>query len=136
MSHPFLSDEWIAAARQIRERHHGTVELPGGGSIRMNQIITDVPFGDGTIESHLDTSSGTLVFELGHLEEPDLTVTTDYETAKMIFVDQDPAAGMQAFLQGRIKINGDLMKLMAMQAAIPASEEAQAAADEIRAITA
>ena len=31
--------------------------------------------------------------ELGELDGADLTVTTDYETARKVFVDQDQAAG-------------------------------------------
>ena len=53
--------------------------------------------------------------ESGQLETPDLTVTTDYDTAKKIFVDQDQAGGMQAFMAGKIKVQGDMMKMMAMQ---------------------
>ncbi len=50
------------------------------------------------------------------LENPDLTVTVDYETAKAIFVEQNPQAGMQAFMAGKIKVQGDMTKLMAIQA--------------------
>lgn len=136
MTYPFLSDEWIAAAREIRARHAGDeVEVPGQ-PIRMNQVITDVPFGEGTIHSYLDTSSGALVLELGELDEPDLTVTTDWETAKTVFVDQDIAAATQAFLQGRIKVQGDMMKLMTMQTSMAGSPAAVEAAKELQAITA
>ena len=48
----------------------------------MNQVITDVPFGDGDVKLYLDTSSGELEMESGELETPDLTMTTDYDTAK------------------------------------------------------
>jgi len=82
----------------------------------MNQVITDVPFGTGTVESHMDSSSGEMEFELGHVAEPDVTVTVDYATAKAIFVDQNPQAGMQAFMAGKVKVQGDLAKLMASQA--------------------
>ncbi len=136
MAHPFLSDEWIEAAREIRARHAGDdVEVPDI-PIRMNQVITDVPFGDGIVHSYLDTSAGALVLELGELDEPDLTVTTDWETAKTVFVDQDIAAATQAFLQGRIKVQGDMMKLMQMQLSVGASPAAAAAAHELRDITA
>ena len=37
----------------------------------------------------------------GHLDDADVTVTTDYETAKALFVEQDAAAGMQAFMPAR-----------------------------------
>ena len=40
-------------------------------------------------------------------------------TAKAIFVEQDPSAGMQAFMAGKIKVEGDMTKLLAMQASAP-----------------
>jgi len=134
MSFPFLSDEWMAAAKEIRDRHAGEAP-PITQSLRINQVVTGAPFGDGTVESHLDTSSGQLVMEHGHLDEPDVTVTTDYETAKALFVDQDAAAGMQAFLAGKVQVQGDMMKLLAMQTAMPADDLANQIADEIKAIT-
>ncbi len=111
-AHPFLSDEWIAAARKIREEHAGG-GIPVPTAVRMTQVITDVPFGDGPVEAHLDTSSGELVMELGHVENPDVTVTLEYDTARAIFVDGTAQAGMQAFMQGKIRVDGDLAKLIA-----------------------
>jgi len=101
----------------------------------MNQVVTDVPFGSGTIHSHLDTTSGELSMELGHLDGVDLTVTTDYATAKDIFVGRDPQLGMQAFISGRVKVVGDMTKLLAMQATVPDDEFARQVAEEIQAIT-
>jgi putative sterol carrier protein len=134
MSHPFLSDEWMAAAKEIREKYAGqTTKVTQ--SLRINQVVTGVPFGEGTVESYLDTSSGDVVMDLGRLEDADVTVTTDYATAKAIFVDQDAAAGMQAFMTGKVQVQGDMMKLMAMQTAMPSDEASRQIADEIKAIT-
>ena len=114
--YPFLSDEWVAEARRIRAEFKGKApEIPV--SVRMNQIIRDVPFGDGTIEAHVDTSSGELEMETGHLESPDLTITIGYDTAKAILIDGDAQAAMQAFLGGKIKVDGDITKLLALQSA-------------------
>ncbi len=110
---PFLSAAWIDAARAIRDEYAGRV-APPPVSLRMNQVITDGP--DGTIEAHLDTSNGDTRIELGHVESPDLTVTTDYATARSVFALADPAVAMQAFMAGKIRIEGDLAKLMALQA--------------------
>jgi putative sterol carrier protein len=85
----------------------------------MNQVITDVPFGSGSIDAHMDTSGGDVQMDIGHLENPDLTVTLDYATAKAILVDGNPQAGMQAFMAGKIKVQGDMTKLMAMQSGTP-----------------
>ena len=83
----------------------------------------------------MDTTGGELEMDLGHLDDPDLTVTVDYATAKAIFVDQNPQAGMQAFMAGKVKVQGDMTKLMAMQQATP-DPDAQAMADKIKEITA
>jgi putative sterol carrier protein len=116
--YPFLSPQWVEAARTIRDDYRGKIP-PTAHVMRLNQVITEVPFGDGTINAHVDTTTGELEMELGHLDGPDLQVTLDYATAKAIFVEGNPQAGMQAFMAGKIKVEGDVTKLMAMQATPP-----------------
>ena len=139
MAFPFLSEEWMDAAKAIRAKYQDQAPKITA-VIRINQVITDVPFGDGTVKSFMDTSSGEMVMDLGELPDADATVTTDYATAKAIFVNQDQAAGMQAFVSGKIKVTGDMMKVMGMQTAIPQTGDAAtialAIAAEIKAITA
>ncbi|MBW3668258.1 MAG: SCP2 sterol-binding domain-containing protein [Actinobacteria bacterium] len=132
--HPFLSDEWIAAVKALREEYRGKTQAPGH-TVRMNQIITDVPFGAGAVDAHMDTSGGEVEMDLGHLENADVTVTLDYDTAKAIVVDGNPQAGMQAFMAGKIKVQGDMTKLMAMQQVSPdpGTQELQARIQEVTA---
>ena len=133
-AYPFLSDEWIAEARRIRAEFATDPDHQApaaAGSVRMNQVITEVPFGDGRLDAHLDTSSGTLEMETGHLEDPDVTVTLDYATAKAIFVDGTMEAGMKAFMDGKVRVQGDMAKLIsALQQLAPpepgAVDQAQA----------
>jgi putative sterol carrier protein len=143
----FLSDDWMAAARRIRDKHLPEAKgmmsgLPDAASVRMNQIITDVPFGEGVIDAHIDSTSGSLSLDVGHIENPDVTVTVDYATAKALFVDQDMGIAMQAFMSGKIRVDGDLTKLLALQAAgtqaLPdgAENKAQLVAEELKGITA
>ncbi len=125
----------MEAARAIRAKYEDqAAEVTV--AIRMNQVITDVPFGDGIVRAFTDTSTGRVVMELGELSNADVTVTTDYETALKILVEQDQAAAMQAFMAGRVKVQGDMMKMMAMQTAMPQDDIARAIAEEIRSITA
>ena len=132
--YPFLSDEWLEAARRIREQHRGSASAPAH-VVRMNQVITDVPFGAGSMDAHLDTSGGEVEMDVGHLENPVLTVTLDYVTAKAILVDGNPQAGMQAFMAGKIKVQGDMTKMMVMQQGTPDPAAAEIAA-KIQEITA
>ncbi len=134
MPNPFLSDEWMAEAKAIRAKYEGQTSKVTQ-SIRVNQVITAAPFGDGTVKSYIDTSSGDVVMELGELDSPDVTVTTDYDTARKLFVDQDQAAAMQAFMGGKIKVQGDMMKMMALQTAMPTDDASKAIAEEIKGIT-
>ena len=131
--YPFLSPEWLDEAKKIREEYRGKTPA-AAHAVKMNQIITDVPFGDGPIEAHMDTSSGELEMDMGHIDAPDVTVTLDYETAKAIFVEGNPQAGMQAFMAGKIKVQGDMTKLMAMQSGAP-DPTAQEVAGKIKEIT-
>jgi len=117
----FLTDEWIEAARALREGADAPAGVPH--TVKMNLIIVETPehadFADGAFNGHMDTSDGEMKMDKGHLDSPDLTVTVDYETARAIFVEQNPQAGMQAFMSGKIKVEGDITKLMAMQSASP-----------------
>jgi putative sterol carrier protein len=83
----------------------------------------------------MDSSDGDMKMDKGHIEGADLTVTVDYETARAIFVDQNPQAGMQAFMSGKIKVEGDITKLMAMQSVSPDPAAAEIAG-KIKDITA
>lgn len=134
MPYPFLSDEWLTAAHEVRARYEGkTAKI--AAPVRMNLVVTDTPFSDEPLGMFIDTTSGDLILDKGTLDAPDLTMTTDWATARALLVEQDQAAVMQAFMGGLIKIQGDMMKLMAMQAGTPHDDTATAVAADIRSIT-
>ena len=120
MPYQFLSDDWIDAARKLREEADKPAVAPQ--PVKMNLIITEVPFGEGSVDAHMDTTSGELQLDVGHLEGADVTATLDYDTAKAMMVDANPQAAMQAFMAGKIKLQGDMTKAMAMQSG-PADPE-------------
>ncbi len=124
----------MAEANKIREEYRGQVNT-AGHVIRMNQIITDVPFGEGTVDAHVDSSSGELEMGTGHLETPDVTITLDYETARSIFVDGDPQAAMQAFMGGKIKVQGDMTELLLLAQQVTPGGSASAVQQRIRDVT-
>ena len=114
--YPFLSPEWIDKVRELRSEHvqaHGKPETEI--SLKMNQVVTDIPFAEAELKTYVDTSGGFIDIELGELDDADVSVRLDYETAKAIFVNLDIAAAMTAFMSGRIRVTGDFSKLMALQ---------------------
>ena len=70
----------------------------------------------------------------GHRAGADATITLDEALARKLFVEADAAAGVQAFLEGQLTVEGDLAKVVAMQTAEPSAEQ-KALAKRIAAIT-
>lgn len=134
-THVFLSDEWIENARMIRaeaEADGTSATVPH--SVRVNLVITDVPFGDGALDAHVDTSSGIVEIDSGHIEPVDMVVTVDHSTARSILIEGNTQVAMQAFMTGKIKVDGDVSKLIDLQSA-PPGPAAQALAERLREIT-
>ncbi len=112
--YPFLSDDWFIEVRRIVDEI--AVEVPPHAQVRMNLVVTDTPFGVDRL-LHVGATDGAPDWGSGLLGDADLTLTTDYVTARDIFVSANPQAGMQAFMDGKVKLQGDLTKLMAAQMA-------------------
>jgi hypothetical protein len=103
--------------------------------LRANLIVTEVPFSSNDVLAHVDTSRGGLVIDRGHLESPDLSVTVTWATAKALLVEGNPQAALSAFMQGKVRIEGDVGKLMAFQSGVVDASTQQVAA-RVRALTA
>jgi hypothetical protein len=111
-TYEFLSPEWITAANAARARHLDR-ELPF--ALAMNLTVTEVPFGDGVLDAHVSASSGSVTVDFGHLDVPEVSVTLDYVTARSVLVNADGEAAMAAFMEGRVRVEGDMTKLLAFQ---------------------
>ena len=124
--YPFLSDAWFDAAEKVIHEH----ETPAPPtSLVMNLEVSD---GDKTTEFHMGSKDGATLFGKGHTDGADLTLSTDIDTAREVFVANNPAAGMQAFMAGKVRVQGDMTKLM-MQGGGGANAELSAALQEITA---
>lgn len=133
-TYEFLSDEWLEAVKRLRDEYAAD-GMTSPVEITVNLVVTEVPFSDEDLRAHVDTSSGGLVIERGHIEGPDLHVTVDWVTAKALLVDGNPQAAMGAFMEGKVRIDGDVAKLMSFQSGVIDTSTQQAAA-RIRALTA
>ena len=120
--HPFLSDSWFDEVRRLHEAAGHAA--PEGADIRMNLMITTTPF-DGDLPMHMAAAGGRADWGKGHLEDADVTLTLAYDTAKAIFVDGNPQAAIEAFMAGRIVVQGDITKLMVMQSTGPGASASE-----------
>jgi putative sterol carrier protein len=108
----FLSDAWFDAAAKLVAEH--SADGPPGPNLVMNLEVTDAE--NNKTEFHMGARDGVTLFGKGHTDGADLTLATDIETAREVFVANNPAAGMQAFMAGKVRIQGDMTKLMMAQA--------------------
>ena len=70
---------------------------------------------DGEVLGHIDTSGGSTIVEAGHLDDPELTIEVPYDVAHSIFIGRDPQAALRAFMEGKIRVTGDVTKVLALQ---------------------
>jgi hypothetical protein len=129
MSHAFLSDGWFAEATKIFQE----IAPPVPAAIQDLVINLRVKGGpDGDVEARL--AAGQL--QKGLAAGAPTTLTLPYDVARKMMVDNDPNAAMQAFMGGKIQIEGDMTKVMAMQAAGPPGPESLQVAQRVREMTA
>jgi putative sterol carrier protein len=108
----FLSDEWFTEVEKLVEKLGA--DAPPQANLMVNLVITETPFGDER-QMHMGARDGKGEWGVGHRDDAEVTLTTDYGTAKQVFASNDPNAGMQAFMQGKVRVQGDMAKLMASQ---------------------
>ena len=113
MGHEFLSESWFEAVEALGDPPAGSG--PDIGAI--NLVVTK----EGSDDVQLHLSSGAM--GRGLVDGAPTTLTVPYTIAKKLFLEQDQQAGMQAFMSGQIKIQGDMTKLMAMQGVKPTAEQ-------------
>ena len=109
--HEFLSDGWFERLQELLTEHGA--DAPAHQNMVMNLVVTDTPWGDR--ELHMGAKDGKADMGMGLEDGADVTLTTDYGTAKDVFVSGNQQAGMQAFMSGKVKVQGDMTKLMMAQ---------------------
>ena len=124
----FLTQEWHDESRRMAE---GQPERPGA-SARMQYVVTGAPDGEDVRYYWVLENGKLLESALGELEDSEITLTQSYADAVAIQKGElDPSA---AFMQGRIKVTGNMAKLMSLLP-ITGSPEYKALQEEIRQIT-
>jgi hypothetical protein len=131
MSYAFLSDEWFIKVEELVAAAGDLRVPPAMKVVEINVTVTGSPAA-GSGEVRLAMKEG--LFTRGHRPEFATMLTLSADLARKIFVDGDTAAGVQAFLDGSIQVEGDLTKLVAMQTIEP-SEPQRRLTRQIAAIT-
>ncbi|HVM08288.1 MAG TPA: SCP2 sterol-binding domain-containing protein [Acidimicrobiales bacterium] len=128
MPETFLSSAWFDAVEQLRAEQ--PAPDAGMSDLTLNIVVTGGPEGDA--EVHVKNGN----FERGLVDDAPTKLTVPYDVAKAIFIEGNQQAGMQAFMSGQIKVEGDMSKLMAMQGGGAPSAEQQAFQQKLKDLTA
>ena len=116
MRYEFLSDEWFDKVEELVAAA-GDLEIPEPMKAAEVNVVVVAPSG----EVRLFMKDG--LFFRGHRPEWPTTLTLSADIARRIFVDGDVSAGVQAFLAGEIKVEGDLATVVAMQTTLPSGPQ-------------
>jgi putative sterol carrier protein len=123
----FLSQEWLDETRVLAESQP---ERPGA-SAQMQYVVTGGP--DGDVRYYWILENGKLLESaLGDAPDADFTMTLVYDDA--VKVQQGELDANAAFMQGRMKVAGNMAKLMALMP-LTNSPEYKSLQDQVRTIT-
>src|ERR671922_656067 len=101
----YLTQEWLDETRKLAE---GQPERPGA-SAKMQYVVTGGPEGD--IKYYWILDNGKLLeSQLGEVADPDFTLTLSYDDS--VKVQKGELDANAAFMQGRMKVTGNMGKLM------------------------
>jgi hypothetical protein len=131
-TYEFLSDSWLAAATAARADHADAIPSV---ALSMNLTVTDAPFSTEHVLVSLDTTRGVLGLASGLLDQADVTIRVDWATAKALLLDGDTTAAMSAFMAGKVTVEGDMAKLLALQST-PLDAASREVVERLREITA
>jgi len=110
----FLSEEWAQGVSSKLSVHDGFKNAIGAADLAIQFETEDGP--DGEINYYLSASGGNTTMALGDLDDPDVTVKQSYDTA--VAISKGELNTQTAFMTGKLKVSGNLAKLMMHQSAI------------------
>jgi putative sterol carrier protein len=110
----FLSEEWAQEASAALNSHDGFKNAIGAADLGIQFNTSDTP--NGEVDYYLSTSGGVATLAIGTLEGADVTVKQNYDTAAAIAKGE--LNTQTAFMTGKLKVSGNLAKLMMHQSAV------------------
>lgn len=112
MAVKYLSEQWAQEVTSLLQSNEAVTNTIKGQSFAIQQVVTDVP-DRGEVKFFAKATDGVPEVALGETENPDATITSAYPVS--VSMDKMELNPQVAFMQGKIKIQGNLMKLMGLQ---------------------
>src|SRR5438128_61290 len=110
----FLSDEWAKSVQDALNRNDSFKGSIGSLTARIQQVVTTA---EGEKKYWFVLEGGAAKLGIGEIDgAADATITQDYDTAMAL--SKNELTGTAAYMSGKLRVAGDLMKLMTLQGAL------------------
>lgn len=111
----YLSEEWGRAVENALNENSAFQNATQGVDLTLQQVVTEVP-DLGEVKYYYVVKDGTISYNEGETAEPDATMTQTYGTATAL--NRGELNPQHAMMQGKIKMAGNLGKVMKNQGAM------------------
>jgi putative sterol carrier protein len=110
----FLSEEWARAVQDTLNSNETFKASAGSQTARIQQVVSTP---DGETKYWFTLEGGEAKLGVGDLDDPkDATISQDYDTA--VAMSKNELTATAAYMSGKLRVAGDLMKLMQLQGAL------------------
>jgi putative sterol carrier protein len=108
----FLSEEFMTEASEKLNAHAGFANAIANVQLAVQFNVSDAP--DGDLSYYLSVGDGNAAMALGELDDADVTIGNTYETS--VGISKGDVNTQMAFMTGKLKVGGNMTKLMMNQA--------------------
>jgi putative sterol carrier protein len=115
----YLSEEWAKAVTEAVNSSDGFKQQAAGKSVKLQYVIATP---DGEVKYFTELKDGQAHVAIGEIDGPEATLSSDYDTSAALFRNELNATA--AYMSGKLKIQGDLMRLMQLQGLVNTIPEA------------
>ena len=112
MAVKFLTEEWASTMTDALNSSEDFKKAAAGQQVKLQQVVTEVPDG-GEGKYYFTLDNATAQVGLGEIDGAEATITQNYDTA--VAIQKQELNAQNAFMQGKLKISGNMMKLMQLQ---------------------
>ena len=126
MAVKYLSEEWASSMTEALNSSDDFKSAASGQQVKLQQVVTDAPDG-GETKYYFTLEGGAAEISLGELADAEATLTQSYDTS--VAIAKQELNPQNAFMQGKLKISGNMMKLMQLQGVFNAMPKAAESVD-------
>jgi len=121
----YLSREWVEAYNAALAGDDAVRAALKGKSAVLQMVISGAP--QGEVRYWLHIADGSASAGLGDNPDADVTISQSYETSSQ--VNSGELDGQKAFMQGKVKIAGKMLKMMQLRGPLEKVQTALTAID-------